>query len=221
MLELPNFDYTILLRLVAAVILGGAIGLERGVNHDAGLRTHIIVCLGAAAVMVVSECLVQQYGIKSEIMRMGAQVISGVGFLGAGSIIVDGSRVRGITTAAGLWTTACVGLVVGSGYYIIAAAMVILMLFAMLGLRSITLKLQSKSLMHSIQIETTNREILQNILQNLIDKHVEIKSVKISESSKNHSIIGVLEMRFPSAGMTDELMTTLSGCEGVSEFIWI
>ena len=73
---------SILLHLVAAMVLGGLVGLERaGKSHDAGLRTHILVCIGSAAVMVLSECLVRQYNINAEIMRMGAQVISGIGFL--------------------------------------------------------------------------------------------------------------------------------------------
>ena len=98
-----DIHYSLLLRLVGAVILGGIIGLERGGNnHAAGLRTHILVCLGASAVMVVSEEIVTRYNIQQEFMRMGAQIISGIGFLGAGNIIADGNKIRGITTAAGL-----------------------------------------------------------------------------------------------------------------------
>ena len=139
MLDIQNVE--LLLRLIVAVVLGGVIGLERGgAKHAAGLRTHIILCLGAASVMVVSERLVSRYGIPQEIMRMGAQIISGVGFLGAGNIIVNGGKVHGITTATGLWTTACVGIAVGSGNYLIAVFMVILMMFVMLGLRSMSQK---------------------------------------------------------------------------------
>jgi len=134
---LLNFDYAILIRLVVAAILGGLVGWERGErsNQEAGLRTHIIVCLGAALVMIISESLAAEYG--GDMMRMGAQVISGIGFLGVGCIIVTGNRVRGITTAAGLWTTACVGLAIGSGHFILATVVVLLMLFVMWGLRSI------------------------------------------------------------------------------------
>jgi putative Mg2+ transporter-C (MgtC) family protein len=143
--ELLNFDFTLLVRLVAAVILGALVGFERGgTKHDAGLRTHILLCLGAAAVMVVSEAVTRQYGISGEIMRMGAQVVSGVGFLGAGCIMVDGNRIRGITTAAGLWTTACVGLAVGAGYYIIAGFVVLLMLAVMYGLRNVARRLGAR-----------------------------------------------------------------------------
>jgi len=129
--EFLNFDHTMLIRLVVAVILGGLVGWERNSrNAEAGLRTHIILCLGAALVMIISESLYTQYGV-GDITRMSAQVISGVGFLGVGSIIVNGNRIRGITTAAGLWTTACVGLAIGSGHYVLAATVVALMLFAM------------------------------------------------------------------------------------------
>ena len=83
-----NFEIELLLRLFVAVVLGGIIGFERGATkHAAGLRTHSILCLSAATVMAVSESLVKKYNIPSEIMRMGAQIISGVGFLGAGGII--------------------------------------------------------------------------------------------------------------------------------------
>jgi len=215
--DLIHFDYYILLRLVVAVVLGGIIGFERGGNnHDAGLRTHMIVCLGATSVMVVSECLVWQYGIPSEIMRMGAQVISGVGFLGVGSIIVDGNRVRGITTAAGLWTTACIGLVVGSGYYIIAISIVALMMFAMLGLRSLALHLKTKSLIFNVKIELDDNENIKNVLEKLIEEEVQIKSVKLEES--NDKVIMILEVRLSKNTTSEGLMYNLCGLGGVKEF---
>jgi len=215
-----NFDYMILFRLAAAVILGGIIGFERGGNkHDAGLRTHIIVCLGAASVMVVSVCLVEQYGITSEVMRMGAQVISGVGFLGVGSIIVDGNRVRGITTAAGLWTTACVGLAVGSGYYIIAGCVVLLMLFTMLGLRSIALNLKMKSRAFGIRLELDNAENMKSVLKKLVEEKVEIRSVKLEEKENCEKIDMLLEVRLAKKNTPEGLMCSLSGLGGIKELV--
>ncbi len=140
---LPNNFIEIIIRLVLAVILGGIIGVERsGTNHDAGLRTHILVCLGSAGVMIMSQAIVGDYG--GDVMRIGAQVVSGIGFLGAGCILVHGKRIRGLTTAAGLWATACLGLIVGSGYYFIAIVMAVLIIGVMLALRPVTNFLQKK-----------------------------------------------------------------------------
>ncbi|MEE0945628.1 MAG: MgtC/SapB family protein [Acutalibacteraceae bacterium] len=133
----------IIIQLVLAVILGGIIGVERsGTNHDAGLRTHILVCLGSAGVMIMSRTLVGDFG--GDVMRIGAQVVSGIGFLGAGCILVHGKKIRGLTTAAGLWATACLGLIIGSGYYFIAIVMAALIVGVMLVLRPVTKFLQKK-----------------------------------------------------------------------------
>lgn len=208
-------ELSMVLRLVVAVILGGIIGLERGANHDAGLRTHIIVCIGSASVMVLSECLVKQYEINSEIMRIGAQVISGIGFLGAGSIIIDGNRVRGITTAAGLWATACAGLVVGSGYFLLAICIVALMLFAMYGLRPITRKQQNKSLVHNIRIDLISRSALYKVMQKLIDEEIDIKAIRINENEKSKIITSELEIKLPQSYMMSQLIQSIGTYEGV------
>ncbi len=140
---IPDNYVEIIIRLVLAVVLGGIIGVERsGTNHDAGLRTHILVCLGSASVMIMSEAVSMAYG--GDVMRIGAQVVSGIGFLGAGCILVHGKRIRGLTTAAGLWATACLGLVIGSGFYFIATVMSLLIVGVMLVLRPVTKYLQKK-----------------------------------------------------------------------------
>ena len=112
-------------RLLLAALLGGVVGLEReSKKRAAGLRTHLLVSLGSALVMVTSEYMVTVYqgsGVDIDPTRLGAQVISGIGFLGAGTIIKQGINVRGLTTAASLWAVACVGLAVGAGYYAAAA----------------------------------------------------------------------------------------------------
>ena len=119
-------------RLVLAVVVGGLIGLERGAsNHAAGFRTHILVCVGAALVMLTNEYICALYG-AGDPARLGAQVITGVGFLGAGTIMMTGrNKIKGLTTAAGLWASACLGLAIGIGFYsgaLIAAVLVLLSL---------------------------------------------------------------------------------------------
>jgi len=109
-----------LLRLIAASLLGGVIGFEREHMHrPAGFRTHILVCVGSALVMITSEYIYYQFSAQVNVdpARLGAQVISGIGFLGAGTIIKEGVNVKGLTTAASLWAVSCVGIAVGIGFY--------------------------------------------------------------------------------------------------------
>ena len=106
------------IRLTLATILGGVIGWEREhTNRPAGLRTHEVVCIGSTLCMIVSEFVSEKYGQVIDPTRIGAQVISGIGFLGAGTIIKEGFSVKGLTTAASLWCVACIGLALGSGFY--------------------------------------------------------------------------------------------------------
>lgn len=110
---------SIILRLTLATVCGGILGAERGrKKRPAGLRTHILVCIGSAMVMITSQYMTDILQISTDASRMGAQVISGIGFLGAGTIIVVGSnQIKGLTTAAGLWSCACMGLAIGIGFY--------------------------------------------------------------------------------------------------------
>ncbi len=110
---------TVAFRVVLAVLLGGLLGIERQrKNSPAGLRTNILVCIGACMVMMTNQYINMVYENAGDPSRMGAQVVSGIGFLGAGSIIVTGrNQIKGITTAACLWTSACCGLAVGIGFY--------------------------------------------------------------------------------------------------------
>lgn len=112
---------SVLLRILTAIFLGGAIGLERGMkNRPAGLRTYMLVCIGACIVMITNQYVVQVFS-TGDPTRMGAQVVSGIGFLGAGTIIVTShNQIKGLTTAAGLWASACVGLAIGIGFYEVA-----------------------------------------------------------------------------------------------------
>lgn len=114
----------ICLRLLCAMAVGLVIGTEREyTNRPAGMRTHILVALGACAVMITGELIFVQYnslGATPDPARLGAQVITGVGFLGAGTILREGYNVKGLTTAASLWAVACLGLAAGAGYYSVA-----------------------------------------------------------------------------------------------------
>ena len=117
---LHEFSYgTIFVRLIMALLAGGIIGLERGKHgRAAGLRTHIMVCIGSAMTALTGHYVYTVMGISGDVLRLAAQVISGIGFLGAGMIIVKhGSVITGLTTAAGMWATAAIGIALGYGFY--------------------------------------------------------------------------------------------------------
>ena len=115
---LANLSFgSIIVRLALAIILAGSIGIERAIKkHAAGLRTYILVCVASCMAMIADAFIVETYG-TGDAARFGAQVISGIGFLGAGTILVTSrSQVKGLTTAAGLWAVACLGLTIGAGF---------------------------------------------------------------------------------------------------------
>lgn len=123
-LQLPYYFYdvniiSVTFRLLLAVLFGGIIGLERGTNnHPAGFRTHILVCVGATLAMLTNQYICQYTSSTTDLARLGAAVITGVGFLGVGVIFVTGKhKIKGLTTAACLWTSACLGLALGIGFY--------------------------------------------------------------------------------------------------------
>ncbi len=123
------------LRLLVAAILGGAIGLEREVHgHPAGMRTHLLVSLGSAAFTVLS----MQSFPGSDPSRIAAQIVTGVGFLGAGSILKEGANIRGLTTAASLWAVAAVGLGAGAGAWLIATLTTVIVLVSLWPLQALT-----------------------------------------------------------------------------------
>lgn len=127
------------LRLLLAMLGGGFIGATRGRRqHAAGMRTHLLVCIGAASAVMVGQYSSLTLGLGGDSMRIAAQVVSGIGFLGAGSIIVTGkNHVTGLTTAAGLWASACMGIACGAGYYECALLMCLLIYVALVVLNKL------------------------------------------------------------------------------------
>ena len=117
-------DISVALRLLLALIMGGLIGVERGMHgRAAGMRTHVLVCLGACMTALVGIYILEYVDADQDVTRIAAQVISGIGFLGAGTIMVTKrNRIKGLTTAAGLWATAGLGLALGIGFYEVAFA---------------------------------------------------------------------------------------------------
>ncbi len=121
-------------RLLLSVLIGGVVGLERKWRQQpAGFRTHILICLGATLLMMLSIYVPQQYGeLRGDPGRIAAQVITGIGFLGAGAVIKIGSNIKGLTTAASIWMIAAIGMGIGAGLYVIAGFAAFLMLFILI-----------------------------------------------------------------------------------------
>lgn len=149
-IELPDYFYdlsavSVILRLVLAVIFGGIIGLQRESRGQfAGFRTHILVCVGAALAMLTNQYICEFFTGTHDPARLGAQVITGVGFLGVGTILITGGhKIKGLTTAAGLWASACLGLAVGIGFYggaLVAAIIIFVALALMSKLETVVMK---------------------------------------------------------------------------------
>jgi putative Mg2+ transporter-C (MgtC) family protein len=140
-----------LIRLLVAAGLGGAIGLERELrDHEAGFRTHLLVSLGACVFTLVSAnawtdwTFSQRSGVVFDPTRIAAQIVTGIGFLGAGAIIVRGINVRGLTTAATLWVVAAIGMAAGTGYYAVGVGAAVLVLVSLGPLRLVSKQLISR-----------------------------------------------------------------------------
>lgn len=186
----PVMDYlrelnlvSILFRIFLSVLIGGFLGMERGKkNRPAGLRTYILVCLGSALVMMTNQYvyLIYQTG---DPMRLGAQVISGVGFLGAGTIILTGrNKIMGITTAAGLWTAACSGLAIGVGFYEGAVLGGIVIAFTVSGMLRFDIWLRRKSKYLDLYIEySAEKGAFSCFLQYAREHQFEVKNIQISK----------------------------------------
>lgn len=178
---------SIFVRLSLAVIFGGIIGYGREVEkRPAGLRTHILVCIGSTLAMLTNQYVYVQFG-GADPTRIGAQVISGIGFLGAGTIIITGkNKVKGLTTAAGLWSCACMGLALGIGFYegAIGGCLFILAVTAILGKIDSMINNNSKNIIiYTIVNSPSGITILLNRLKG--EKDIKIKDLEISNYNIN------------------------------------
>ena len=161
---------TVVIRVLLAAVAGALVGLEREFHgRAAGMRTHMMVALGAALAAMIGMFTVTELGIDSDPMRVGAQVISGVGFLGAGTILLrgGGSRITGLTTAAGLWTAASIGLAVGIGFYVGAFMTVIAAMLTFTLITSLEMFLNRKRQRMAIYLELENVDAVAPMLEML------------------------------------------------------
>ena len=169
----------IVIRIVASIVLGGAIGLERGMkNRPAGLRTYMLVCLGSCVVMLINQYTSQVFGTGDPV-RLGAQVISGIGFLGAGTIIVTShNQIKGLTTAAGLWASACIGLAIGIGLYEVALIAGLCVVLVLTVLHECDYFMRSRTRMVDVYIELDQSVSLGKFIRCIRERDLEISNIQ-------------------------------------------
>ena len=219
---LDFFDYlrdvttvSVLFRLFLAVVCGGIIGIEREhKRRPAGFRTHVLICLGASMTTLTSQYLFYNLNLYTDIGRLGAQVVAGIGFIGAGAIIVTKRRqVKGLTTAAGLWTCAIIGLAIGAGYYEAALISTLVILVA----EVLFVKFEYWVLVNSrnlnIYVEYEDNENLDNIIRLIKGYRIVIIDLEITKSGNNSCAI--FQLQLPKKVSHDKIMTAISSAEGI------
>jgi putative Mg2+ transporter-C (MgtC) family protein len=214
----------IIIHLVLAFILGGLIGLERELHgRAAGLRTHILVCLGSALIMLTSMHIFYLYdGIATvDPARIAAGVITGIGFLGAGTILRFRASVRGLTTAASLWAVAGIGLAVGSGFYWGALTTAVLVLFVLLFLTKVERGLIRKDWYKILAVETKGQlQQLKDIRSNLSNYKVEVRDFEIKKKSESDNVIVELRLKLITDRQDDQILTEIMQIKGVQKAAW-
>lgn len=209
---------TILVRVVLALIIGGVIGLEReSKKQPAGFRTYMLVCLGASSVMMTNQYIAEYFG-TGDPSRLGAQVISGIGFLGAGTIIVTRrSQVRGLTTAAGLWSAACIGVAVGIGFYEGAVIVGGAILLVMTLFQKIDYLLMANARVFQLYTNFTGTEALNRFVEKCRVCELKVVDLQISKTGKyeENGIVAMITLRRMKKSSHVEVIQQLGDVEGL------
>ena len=186
--------FHLIIRILLASLFGALIGLEREhANRPAGLRTHVLVCVGACLTMLTSEFVAKNSpGTNLDVTRLGAQVISGIGFLGAGTIIRNGNTVKGLTTAASIWAVACVGLATGIGYYIGATIATFIIFLILAYFKVLAVNAYNHDVIRELFIKMKyTPELLDKIKILLYEQKILINNIKLKSDNedKTHVIL--------------------------------
>jgi putative Mg2+ transporter-C (MgtC) family protein len=216
------------IRLVLAALLGGAIGLERELRErEAGLRTHLLVSVGAAVFTLVSAYGFAdfRYGLETGITldptRIAAQIVTGIGFLGAGAIIRQGLSIRGLTTAATLWVVAAIGMATGAGYYSVAVIGTGLVLFSLYPLRQLAYRVVVRARPEEGRLVVTlpAGSSAAPVVEELEKAGVRIDVLQIDESGDERVVVA--ELKTPDRRLGAELVDRLHELEHVRRVEWI
>ena len=205
-------------KMALALICGGVIGIERGrKKRPAGFRTYMLVCLGATLVMMTNDYICKLYG-TGDVARMGAQVVNGIGFLGAGTIITTGhNRVKGLTTAAGLWASACIGLAIGSGFYEGAILGTLMMVIIMVLLHTFDRRLVSTTKVVIFYVEYTKMKALHRLNAFFRQQQITVEDLEFEKPDPSNAAqcAAVVSMRLPAKISHAELIEKILEVEGI------
>lgn len=214
--------YEFVLRLFVAAMLGGVIGLEREYRaKEAGFRTHFLVALGSGLFMILSQfgfddVLGHYERVSLDPSRIASQVVTGIGFIGAGTIIFQKHVVRGLTTAAGLWVTSAIGMTAGAGMYVLSIATTVLVLLCLEALYFILQHFGTRNI--TVTFSTPKEENIQLVLQRLRDKEIIIDSYEMTrkDTSSGHYFVVTMEMKFKRKRYKNHLLNFMAEFENVT-----
>ena len=214
--------YEFVLRLFVAAMLGGVIGLEREYRaKEAGFRTHFLVALGSGLFMILSQfgfddVLGHYEQVSLDPSRIASQVVTGIGFIGAGTIIFQKHVVRGLTTAAGLWVTSAIGMTAGAGMYVLSIATTVLVLLCLEALYFILQHFGTRNI--TVTFSTPKEENIQPVLQRLRDKEIIIDSYEMTrkDTSSGHYFVVTMEMKFKRKRYKNHLLNFMAEFENVT-----
>lgn len=222
MRELSLLSTTI--RLALAVLCGGFIGIDRGRRRrPAGFRTHILVCIGATLTMLTGQYALSLMtgtgqSVYSDVSRLGAQVVSGIGFLGAGTIIVTGRQeIKGLTTAAGLWASACMGLAIGAGFYFGALLGCLLILFSVTVMRQAESFIISRSRNMNVYVELLDINDIGLVIELIKAQGIRIYDVEINKANPGVGsyAYAIFSMRLPKRPSHPDVMAKLASVRSI------
>lgn len=200
-----NVEWNFILRIFIAGVLGGLIGFEREFRaKEAGVRTHFIVALGSALFMIISQ---YAFSGRFDAARVAAQVVSGIGFIGAGVIIFQKNAVRGVTTAAGLWVAAAIGLSCGAGMYPVAVAATLMTILVLETMHFITRKYGEREC--TVSVSPVSSEVLLGLLNTLKDSGAEIESFTVTDS------VATIMLKIKQKYYSKTMDALLSYCKGL------
>lgn len=210
---------SVALRMILAVACGGVIGIEREYKRrPAGFRTHILICLGAAMTTLTSQYLYLVLGQYTDMARLGAQVVAGIGFIGAGTIIVTRrQRVKGLTTAAGLWAAAIIGLALGGGFYEGGLFATILIMVAELFFSRVEYRMLKNAPEVNLYVEYGDNRTMDVLLQEFREHGLKILNMGIihSKSNEEHNACAIFTLRLHKGLDVDHLRQEIRATSGV------
>ena len=223
---IPFFDsvrdidvLSVSVRMLLAVICGGVIGIEREFKRrPAGFRTHILICLGAAMTTLTSQYLYLYMHYYTDMARLGAQVVAGIGFIGAGTIIVTRQqRVQGLTTAAGLWTSAIVRLALSGDFYEGGILTTVLILLAELLFARLEYRMLENAPEINLYMEYTDKACLENILKLFRELNLKILNLEITRptGSEHHNACAIFSLRLNKRCRVEKLLADIHATQGV------